>query len=124
MAFRDQIKKIMEVRNLKQVEFATLIKVDQSYISKILSKKQDFVPSDRLIDDICTTFKVREEWLRTGEGEMVADLGDKRSELISNLLGTKDEFLINMFSGIARMTVEEREILKKAAKIIKESNIF
>ncbi|HGS8960202.1 TPA: helix-turn-helix transcriptional regulator [Clostridioides difficile] len=65
-----RIKILIENEKIKQVEFANKIKVDSSYISKLISDKSKVIPSNRLIDDICSTFSVNKEWLINGTGEM------------------------------------------------------
>ena len=50
-------------------KFARELGVTPAYISK-LKNNPALIPSDRTIDDICRIFRVREEWLRTGEGNM------------------------------------------------------
>ncbi|EGT4205780.1 XRE family transcriptional regulator [Clostridioides difficile] len=65
-----RIKILIEKENIKQVEFAEKIKVDQSYISKLLSSKSTLIPSERVVDDICQKFNVNKEWVETGTGEM------------------------------------------------------
>lgn len=64
----DRILKIIESRDITKTEFANILNVTQPYISKIVNKGS--IPSDRLIEDICEKFKIDENWLRTGEGEM------------------------------------------------------
>ncbi|HIE4740808.1 TPA: helix-turn-helix domain-containing protein [Clostridioides difficile] len=65
-----RIKILIEKENIKQVEFAEKIKVDQSYISKLLSSKSTLIPSERVVDDICQKFNVNKEWIETGTGKM------------------------------------------------------
>ena len=47
-------------------------------------------PSDRTIADICREFRIREEWLRTGEGEMtIADSEmEKLQHFFADVLST------------------------------------
>lgn len=50
----------------------------------------DRIPSDRTIADICREFRIREEWLRTGEGEMsIADTQrEKLQAFFADVLAT------------------------------------
>ena len=41
------------------------------------------VPSNSTIQNICKTFNVNEQWLRTGEGEMFAPKGDNIDDLMT-----------------------------------------
>ena len=77
-----RIALVIKTLGLKQVEFARAIKVDQSFISQVTAGKRN--PSDRTIFDICREFGVREEWLRTGEGDMLLPVSED-DELVQAL---------------------------------------
>lgn len=66
-----RIGALIEALGIKKVRFAERINIDQSYVTQLTSGKRN--PSDRTISDICREFNVREEWLRTGTGEMFLD---------------------------------------------------
>ena len=69
-------------------DFARKVNITPAYASQLY---QDIrVPSDRTIADICREFRVREEWLRTGAGEMpIADTErDKLSTFFADVLAT------------------------------------
>lgn len=70
----DRISLIIERNDLKKVQFAKKLNIDQSYVSRLIKGKGD--PSDRLIEDICEKFNVNENWLRSGEGEMKSETDD------------------------------------------------
>jgi transcriptional regulator with XRE-family HTH domain len=63
-----RIKELRQYLDLSQSEFADKMKLKRNSITLIETGKRS--PSDRTIADICREFKVSEEWLRTGEGEM------------------------------------------------------
>lgn len=116
MNIKKQIKELIKTKGLKQVEFANRIKVDQSYISKLLSEKSDAIPSDRLIDDICKEFEVNEEWLRIRQGDMFKP--QNTNVKISSFLGEivvedKDTFKKKLVTMLAKLTDEEWEHLEK-----------
>lgn len=48
--------------------FARRINITPAHAAALY--KMGRVPSDRTISNICREFRVREEWLRTGEGKM------------------------------------------------------
>ena len=62
---------LIDALGMKKVRFAERINIDQSYVTQLTSGKRN--PSDRTISDISREFNVREEWLRTGTGEMFLD---------------------------------------------------
>ncbi len=59
-----------------KTDFARIINISQPFLSQICAG--DRIPSDRTISDICREFRVREEWLRTGEGD--PDIQDTHRE--------------------------------------------
>lgn len=65
---KERIKKIRRELNLTQQEFAERIGVKRNTIANYETGRND--PVDSVISLICREFNVREEWLRTGEGEM------------------------------------------------------
>lgn len=68
---------------LNKTNFANAINISQPFLSQICLGAK--TPSERTLLDICRTFNVSEDWLRTGKGEMFV-LRD-RSELIIDYIG-------------------------------------
>lgn len=64
----DRIKKLRRDLNMTQTEFANRIGSMQNTITRYETNNRN--PSASVITLICKEFDVREEWLRTGEGEM------------------------------------------------------
>lgn len=65
---KERLKKLREVLNLSQQEFANRIGVKRGAIANYEVGRN--TPVDAVFSLICREFNVREEWLRTGEGEM------------------------------------------------------
>lgn len=65
----ERIKKLRKFLDLTQAEFGRRIGMKQNTIALIEGGRNT---SDQTIFLICREFNVREEWLRTGEGEMFA----------------------------------------------------
>ncbi|MTK05666.1 MAG: helix-turn-helix transcriptional regulator [Hungatella sp.] len=66
MTINTQIDLLIKKLDIKKVDFAKKLKIDQSYVTRLI--KGDNLPSERLIDDICREFNVNKTWLLTGEG--------------------------------------------------------
>lgn len=64
----ERFKLVREMHTLSQKEAADLIGISDAALSKIESGLNN--PSNRTIKLFCREFNIREEWLRTGEGEM------------------------------------------------------
>ena len=52
----------------------------QGHVSDIENKRKGV--SDRVIEIICLKYGVNETWLRTGEGEMLEELTEIKSDII------------------------------------------
>ncbi len=65
---KDRIKKIRKEFDLTQQELADRLGIKRNTIATYESGRN--IPIDAVISLICREFNVREEWLRTGEGEM------------------------------------------------------
>lgn len=63
-----RIKKLRQALDLTQQEFAERIGSVQNTITGYETGRR--VPSSQVITLICKEFKVNEQWLRTGDGEM------------------------------------------------------
>ena len=69
---------------IKRSSFAATLNVSPAFITRLCSGVSQ--PSDRTIYDICREFRVNEEWLRTGKGEMFISLS--RDEEIAAFVGS------------------------------------
>lgn len=103
----DRINLVVQYSKLTKTAFAKRVNLSQAMVSMLCSGATS--PSDRTISDICREFRVREEWLRTGKGDMViedthreklqrffadvlATAPDERSGFVAALADLPDEF--------------------------------
>ena len=84
----DRISQVVKESGLTKTAFAKRINISQPYLSQLCGG--GYTPSDRTIADICREFRIREEWLRTGEGDMaIADTErDKLQSFFADVLAT------------------------------------
>lgn len=68
MSVNARIKEIRKQLGLSQSEFARKIGLSQTSLSWLEREGSRVI--DRNIHNICSTFNIREEWLREGNGEM------------------------------------------------------
>lgn len=68
MTINGRIKLLRKEKGLTQKTLASTLGITQSGVSFL--EQEGSSVSDQTIKLICTVFNVREEWLRTGEGEM------------------------------------------------------
>ena len=85
---KDRINLIIQHANISKSKFSERLNVSKAFVSQMCSGVRE--PSDRTIADICREFRIREEWLRTGEGEMmIADSQrDKLQHFFADVLST------------------------------------
>lgn len=94
---KDRIKKIRKELDLTQQEFAEKIGIKRNTIANYETGRND--PVDSVVSLICREFNVREEWLRTGEGEMFRP---KPSDILDQLaskyqLSNSDYVIVEKF---------------------------
>lgn len=79
---------VFEQSGLSQEKFAKRIKRSRGEVANIIYDK--VIPRDEIIEAVCEQFRIREEWLRTGEGEMtIADSEmEKLQHFFADVLST------------------------------------
>lgn len=114
----NRIRELRKSSGMTLEAFGERIGVTRAAVSNIENGRSN--PSDQLIRSICREFKVNEEWLRTGDGEMF--LQESRSDLIASFMADVMGSAPNdarqvIVSGLAKLDVEDwetiRDILKK-----------
>ena len=83
-----RFREVFERSGLSQEKFAKRIKRSRGEVANIIYDK--VVPRDEIIAAVCAEFRIREEWLRTGEGDMtIADTErDKLQSFFADVLAT------------------------------------
>lgn len=108
-------KRLKEVRKkigLSQQDFSESINISESYLSKLENNAR--AVNDRVVQLVCLKYGVREEWLRTGAGEMFATPEPPVEP-------TKRETLVRYILDVAaELSEENREILLDAAQKLAE----
>lgn len=112
MTIGNRIKQIRQYLGINQKDFGKKIAVAQTYQSQL--EKGDRDVTEKILKLICLEFKVNEQWLRTGEGEMFIKTDDS---LISELakeykLDSIDQFIVEFF---VKCSPSERQKLKDFA---------
>lgn len=100
-----------------KTKFAESIHVSSQFVSSLCSGAKQ--PSDRTIADICREYGVSEEWLRTGDGEMMQKLtrNQEIAEFMGRLMNDPDDAPRKRFiSIVSKLGVEEWDMLAQIAK--------
>ena len=119
-------KRIEEVRkyhNLTRAAFGEKIGVSGDVINNLERGRVEI--KEHIIRLICMQFNVNEEWLRTGNGNMLIDFS--REEEIANILKSllleeDDSYVNRLVSSIPRLTVAQLEVLAEVASTMAKKN--
>lgn len=121
---KNRIKKIRKELDLTQQAFAEKIGTSQNVLANYEIGRRN--PSASVINNICKTFSVNEEWLRTGQGKMFIEVS--RDEQITTFIGeiqmnVDDSFKKRFISMLASLEESDWEVLERiASKLHKEGD--
>ena len=110
---KDRIKEVRKYAELSQTKFAEKLKISRSAMSKLESGEN--TPSEQTISLICKEFNVREEWLRTGNGEMYNEKDGTFTGLLAELEETDDEFIKSLITVYMGLDENSKQALRKIA---------
>ena len=120
LSLHERIDALIKALGMKKTEFAKRLNLSQPFVSELCSGRS--CPSDRTISDICREFDVNETWLRTGEGEMFIEKSreEEIAAFVGNILKGEPDFRRRLVSVLARLSVEEWQMLERMAKQLNE----
>lgn len=104
-----RIKEVREAKGLSQADFAGMLNLKRNSISLIEVGKRN--PSDRTIVDICDTFNISEEWLRTGEGEMFVETPSSTMDQLKKEFNL-DDFSYNLVYQYLKLDADQRQAVR------------
>ncbi len=113
-----RMKQIRLYFNLSQVEFGKKIGIEsRSHISGLENGSRNI--TDRIINDICREFNVREEWLRNGIGDMFEKM--TKEEMVASILGkvfnNNDselyDFKMSVFRELGKLAEKDWEVIQR-----------
>lgn len=140
---KDRIREVREHFGLSMEKFGSRIGIGKASISLLESGKNN--PSIQTISLICREFGVNEQWLRTGEGEMLEqtrasvldrlsteyDLSREQRSVIEAFLDLDPQerdvilkYVHNVFDRSAKSADQSTAIPDKEARRIAESDEF
>jgi transcriptional regulator with XRE-family HTH domain len=118
----ERIKKLRKELNLTQREFAAKIGMKQNSIAIIESGRNT---SDQTIMAICREFNVREEWLRSGAGDMFIQMtrDERIAAWVGETLSTEsDTFQKRFISMLSKLSESDWEVLERMVEEMKKVN--
>ena len=116
-AENDRIKEVRKVLGLTQEKFGEKVGMKKSSLSTMETGVN--AVSNQLRAAVCREFHVREEWLRTGEGEMFEDRTPDQAivDFAADLVNVEDDaFKKRLISAFARMDESTWDAFKKWAE--------
>ena len=116
MTIGERIKEVRKNEKLTQQEFADRLNLKRNTVGSY--EVNVVVPSDRTIKDICDKFGIREEWLRTGEGEMFVQIA-RSDEVMDFGEVTRDDddtFKKRFVEMLADLSPGDWELLERMAE--------
>lgn len=117
-------ERIMELRKslgLSQEAFAKRIGIKGSAMSLIEGGRRNI--TTQVVTAICREFGVNEKWLREGVGDMYVEMSraEMATEIVGAALNTDNEFIINTFIALGRLTPDKWEVVQELVNSIKNS---
>lgn len=117
-----QGERVKEVRNsldLTLEKFGEKLGVTKTAISRIEKGERNL--TDQMFKSICREFGVREEWLRTGDGEPFgSQTRNQEIQAFANeVMSDEDEsFRKRVVGALAKLDLDDWEVLERLAKNI------
>lgn len=143
MTIGERIKVLRKEKNLSMEDFGSVIGMGKSAVSRIENGVNG--TTDQTIRSICREFSVNEQWLRTGEGEMLEqtrasvldrlsteyDLSREQRSVIEAFLDLDPQerdvilkYVHNVFDRSTESAAQSTAIPDKEAQRIAESDEF
>lgn len=116
----ERLKQLRKELKMTQQEFADKLKINRGTLANYEIGKN--TPIDAVIQSICREFDVNENWLRTGEGDMLRKR--TRDEELTKFFGEvsfgNSDFKRRFISVLSRLDESEWELLEKMARELAE----
>lgn len=116
-------KRLRELRkyfNMTQIDFAKRLKLSNGHISDMEKGRKNI--TDPVIRLIALEFNVNEEWLRTGNGNMLNTQSEDEelAYLLGKILASHNDFVKHTMLSLARLSPEEWTLVENIIKSIKK----
>ncbi|MCL1974621.1 MAG: helix-turn-helix transcriptional regulator [Firmicutes bacterium] len=112
MPVNTRIKELRQALKLSQANFSKGISISNGYIAGIELNKRKV--NDRIIKLICFTYNVSEIWLRTGEGEMFANVPDVRlTHILTTFKTLRPEFQEYVLRQISHLIELQQKVTEE-----------
>lgn len=119
----NRIRELRKHLGMTTEVFGNKIGIVSSAVTNIEAGRRQ--PTNQLITSICREFKVNEQWLRTGEGEMFlpTDPDAEIAEFVGTVLSdAKPSFRKKLIRALADLPEEGWEAIEAFARKLAEKN--
>ena len=115
-----RIKQVRKALGMSQDDFGNGLGLGRGAITNIELNKT--TPKPLVVQLICKTYNVNEQWLRTGEGEMFVQRtrSQEITDFMADLVQTDNEFKRRFVSVLARLDEKDWELIEKMAEMLSE----
>lgn len=109
---KEQLKKLRKHLDMTQQAFADKIGMKQNTIAQYEMGRT--TPSDAIVFSICREFGVNENWLRTGDGEMFADVPveDEYFKAATQISKSGDKFAMQAIIEYWKLDDVSKQVLR------------
>lgn len=117
MTINERIKLVRNDSGLSQTAFAEQLGTTRGVITNLEGEKT--TPNEQFLRLICREFNVNENWLRTGEGEMMQSRtrNQEIAEFMGRVMNDPDDApRKRLISIISKLDVDEWRLLDEIAK--------
>lgn len=118
---KDRIKAIRKETGLTQTQFAESIGLSRIYITQCETGVIN--PSSRAIRDICRLYRINEEWLLNGTGEMhpVLSRNQQIAEFVNDAMeGADDDIRKIILQAATNLDEEDWKAITRIIRKLKE----
>jgi len=117
---KDRIKAIRKESGINQTEFAESLGLSRGFVAQVETDQEKF--SDRTIRDICRIYRVNEDWLRYGTGDMHPELNRNQQiiEFVNSAMeGADDDIRMLVLKAATELDEEDWIALTKIIRKLK-----
>lgn len=116
MSENERIKEVRSAIGLTQDRFGAKLGVGKTAVSKVENGERGVTDQLRLA--VCREFRVSEDWLRTGEGDMFVEVDedDEITRFMGDILSGQPDFRRRLVSVLARLSPDEWALLEAKIK--------
>ncbi len=107
---KNRLKQLRRELNLTQQKFADRIGTTANVLTNYETGRRN--PSNSVINNICKTFNVNEDWLRTGNGEMFAKTLDSTLEKLKQEYSL-DDFSYGLICEYLKLDEKKRDVVRQ-----------